>query len=104
MTPEVVEAMRDNEGISEFSWVYSGNGDRNGLNEFFANRDWTLTPLFITMINTTWVHNVNSTLKPNNGQTICENLTYLPNLNEMNNGQITALAKTLADYCRENKL
>ena len=59
----------------------------------------------VTLINTTWVYNtVESKLgKENNGKFICDNLTYLPNLNEMNERQIIQCAKVLTNYCKYKK-
>jgi len=96
LTEEVLSAMRDNEGISEFTWIFSADGDRTRLNDFFSDR------LFITMINTTWVHNDSGggKLKPNHGQRICENLTYLPNLNQADDRQIVLMAKAATEYAK----
>eukprot|EP00484_Ammonia_sp_Unknown_P020265 CAMPEP_0197039394 /NCGR_PEP_ID=MMETSP1384-20130603/16193_1 /TAXON_ID=29189 /ORGANISM="Ammonia sp." /LENGTH=362 /DNA_ID=CAMNT_0042469985 /DNA_START=273 /DNA_END=1361 /DNA_ORIENTATION=- len=97
ITEKTLSAYADNKGIGEFTWVYSKSGDRVELNEFLSEH------LVITTINTTWVHHSASTLKENNAQFICENLTYLPNIHEMNDRQIVKLAKILTAYCEYKK-
>eukprot|EP00484_Ammonia_sp_Unknown_P025423 CAMPEP_0197024522 /NCGR_PEP_ID=MMETSP1384-20130603/5050_1 /TAXON_ID=29189 /ORGANISM="Ammonia sp." /LENGTH=489 /DNA_ID=CAMNT_0042452919 /DNA_START=131 /DNA_END=1600 /DNA_ORIENTATION=- len=97
MTDKALKAYHENKGIGEFSWVFSKSGDRIELNEFLCRR------YIITLINTTWVHHQQSSLKHNNAHMICENLTYLPNLNECNETQILKLAKALTAYAEFKK-
>jgi len=97
MTPKLLKQMRDNEGISEFTWVWIPPQCRKQL------QDWMDKRHFITMINTTWVFNEESKLKENTGEAICEGLTYLPNCCEFDNRQIMAMAKVLTDYCRRER-
>jgi len=94
-----LDAYNANQGIGEFTWVYSGYegaNDRMKLNDYLCDRG------FITLINTTWVFNTKSKLEKNAGQHVNDNLTYLPNLNTMNDRQIVKLSLVLADYCLDN--
>jgi len=98
MTPKVVAAMRANEGISEFLWVFAANGDRKALLDHLDESRW------ISMINTTWVHNEGTALEDNVGRKICDGLTYLPNLCQLDERQIRKLADDLVQYAKDQEL
>lgn len=98
MTKELLDRMRENEGISEFLWVFTPNGDRQSMLDHLDETMW------IPMINTTWVHNEASVLEGNVGQTICDMLVYLPNLCELDNRMIVKLANDLISYCKKHKV
>lgn len=90
LTNKVILEYNNNRGISEFTWIYTGfDNDRIKLNDYLCNN------LFISLINTTWTHSNNKS----NGAYINNNLTYLPNLNELNDNDIIKLAQVLTKYC-----
>lgn len=93
MTPKLLQRMRNNRGISEFSWVYSGQQDRVLINDYCSDHR------VITIPNTTWVPHTKGLLEVNNGQHICEKLTCLPNINEQDKRQVIWLANVLTQFC-----
>ena len=101
LTQAVRGELERNGGISEFSWVFTRNGRRAQLNDFLSDNR------IITLINTTWVASdvaIGKAQRKSNAAWICENLTYLPNLNEMTQAQIVALGEVLTRYCKTHDL
>ena len=93
-TKEVLQAHRDNGGISEFSWVFSTTKDekeRMTLCQFMNDE------FLVALINTTWEYHEFSKLPV--GREINENLVYLPNINQLKPSEIVYVAKALTKYC-----
>jgi hypothetical protein len=91
LTPKVLQAHRDNQGISEFSWVFALDNDRMYLLEFMNDE------FLVGMINTTWEFNEQTKLPV--GKDINENLVYLPNLHHLKPSEIVYVAGVLTRYC-----
>ena len=97
ITDDIRSLYDNNKGIGEFTWVYSKDDNRLELIKFLCD-NW-----IITLINTTWVYHTASKLDKNNSKFICDNLTYLPNLNQMKNRQIIKCAQALTKWCEYKK-
>jgi hypothetical protein len=95
-TPEVLQAHRDNQGISEFSWVYCPvSGERENLQEFASDR------FLILIINTTWEFHESTKLPV--GKDINQNIAYLPNMNELDDVQVAYVGQVMTEYCESLK-
>jgi hypothetical protein len=92
LTPDVLAQYKQNEGVSEFSWVVSPIGDRTHLCEFLNSH------FIVLLVNTTWEAQEKSS-KLSMGKEMNDNLVYLPNINEMNESQIVNVGKMLTLYC-----
>jgi hypothetical protein len=93
ITAKALKQYRENQGVSEFSWVVSPLGDRMHLCQFLNDH------FVVSLINTTW--EAHETTKLPVGKYINENLIYLPNNNELNEKEIAALGKVLTLYCKD---
>jgi hypothetical protein len=92
-TPKVIQAHRDNQGVSEFTWVYCPiSGGRPKLCQFGNDH------FLIMMINTTWDFNEYTKLQV--GKEINKNLVYLPNLNSMKDDEIKYVGQVMTKYCQ----
>ena len=92
-TPEVIQAHRENQGISEFTWVYCPiRGGRSNLCKFCNDH------FLIMMINTTWDFHEYTKLEV--GKNINEHLVYLPNLNSMKDEEIKYVGQVMTKYCQ----
>lgn len=91
-TKEVLQRHKDNQGISEFTWVVSPKGDRMELCEFLNDH------FVVTLINTTWEFDEKTSKLVS--KDINNNLIYLPNINQMTDDQITYTASILTKYCQ----
>jgi DegT/DnrJ/EryC1/StrS aminotransferase family len=93
LTPEALALHRENLGVSEFSWVVSPIGDRLHLCQFLNDQ------FVVTMVNTTW--DIHETTKLPVGRHITDNLIYLPNLNELDDGDVVKVGRALTLYCQQ---
>ena len=94
MTTTVLKHHCTNGGISEFTWVAAPASDRRQELWHFLNDHFV-----ISMINTTW----ECTQLAPMGQTVCDSLVYLPNLNHSNKRNLQYLGQVLTKWC-ETKL
>ena len=94
-TKEVLQAHRDNGGISEFSWVFSTTKDEK---ENMTLCQFMNDEFLVGLINTTWEYHEYTKLPV--GKEINENLVYLPNINQMKSSEIIRVAKSLTKYCQ----
>jgi hypothetical protein len=95
LTSSVLEQHVSNGGISEFTWVAAPSPERRQELCQFLNDHFV-----ISMINTTW----ESTQLMPVGQTVCDSLVYLPNLNHSNQRNIRYLGQVLTKWCETKQL
>jgi len=98
LTSQVIQRHRENEGISEFTWVVNPRGEGGDRMEFC---EYLNDHFIVTLINTTWEFDDKTTKYVS--KDINNNLIYLPNINEMTDAQIRYTASILTKYCQEGQ-
>jgi hypothetical protein len=92
-TLKLIQAHRDNQGMSEFTWVFCPiSGGRSNLCQF-GNYHF-----LIMMINATW--DFNEYTKLHVGKEINENLVCLPNLNLTKDDEIKCVGQVMTKCCQ----
>ena len=87
----VIPFGRTLQGISEFTWVVSPEGDRTDLRDFLNEH------FVVTLINTTWEYDESGRAPVS--KDINNNLLHLPNINQMKDDEIRYTGAMLTKYC-----